>query len=59
MKHETRNTKHETRNCVLGHTGPAGVHLSSWEGSESIFRETVALFSPPPPVQTGYPFTPC
>ena len=50
--------KHETRNCVLGHTGPAGVHLSSWEGSESIFRETVALF-PPPPVQTGYPFTPC
>ena len=35
--------KHETRNCVLGHTGPAGVHLSSWGGSELIFRETVAL----------------
>ena len=35
--------KHETRNSVLGHTGPAGVHLSSWGGSELIFRETVAL----------------
>ena len=30
--------KHETRNSVLGHTGPAGVHLSSWGGSELIFE---------------------